>query len=172
MSNENKLEALGRSGGGAFFSRLMNMMGGAAEEAPSAPSETPGERFRLAACAILLEIAHADDQFAPAEREHILQTLCQRFDLSHAEAEELMEASSVKREASVDLWHFTRAINESCSREEKIGFMEEVWRVIYADGTLDAHEDYLVHKLAKLLNLAHPDLIDAKMRVLSEIRGQ
>src|SRR5690606_16761152 len=49
--------------------------------------------------------------------------------------------------------------------------LREVWRVIYADGTLDGHEDYLVHKLAKLLNLNHPMLIEAKMAVLREIRG-
>jgi len=42
--------------------------------------------------------------------------------------------------------------------------IEEVWRVIYADGTLEAHEDYLVHKLAKLLNLNHPQLIKMKMK--------
>ena len=168
MSRTIGLDPLGRRGGASFFSRLLSMVGGEAEEPPS---ETPEERFQLAACAILLEMAHADEEFAPAERVHILETLCHRFDLTCVQAEELMEASSLKREASADLWHFTRAINESCSREEKMAFMDEVWRVIYADGTLDAHEDYLVHKLAMLLNLAHPDLIDAKMRVLAEIRG-
>ena len=31
---------------------------------------------------------------------------------------------------------------------------------------LDKHEDYLVHSLAKMLNLSHRELIDAKLRVL------
>jgi uncharacterized tellurite resistance protein B-like protein len=41
-----------------------------------------------------------------------------------------------------------------------------VWRVIYADGKLDKHEDYLVKKIAHLLNLRHREMIDAKLRVL------
>jgi hypothetical protein len=36
------------------------------------------------------------------------------------------------------------------------------------DGRLDKHEDYLMHKLSKLLNLYHGQLIDAKLRVLKD----
>ncbi|MCP4642028.1 MAG: hypothetical protein GY851_16415, partial [bacterium] len=49
--------------------------------------------------------------------------------------------------------------------------IEEVWRVIFADGRLDGHEDYLVHKLARLLNLNHPQLIAAKVKVMEESKG-
>src|SRR3989338_8890693 len=45
--------------------------------------------------------------------------------------------------------------------EEKIKVIETVWKVVYADGKLDMHEDYLVHKLSKLLKLSHKQLIDA-----------
>jgi hypothetical protein len=38
----------------------------------------------------------------------------------------------------------------------------------YTDNLLDAHEDYLVHKLARLLNLDHRELIEAKMKILGQ----
>ena len=41
-----------------------------------------------------------------------------------------------------------------------------VWKIAYADGRLDKHEDYLVHKLAKLLRLTHNQLIDAKLKII------
>ena len=41
-----------------------------------------------------------------------------------------------------------------------------VWEIIYTDGILDKHEDYLVHKLANLLRLSHEQLIEAKLKVL------
>jgi uncharacterized tellurite resistance protein B-like protein len=44
--------------------------------------------------------------------------------------------------------------------------IETVWRVVYSDGILDKHEDYLVHKLADLLHLKHSELIDAKLKIL------
>jgi len=41
----------------------------------------------------------------------------------------------------------------------------QTWRVIYADGRLNAYEDHFVHRLAKLLRLEHEDLIEAKLKV-------
>lgn len=127
-------------------------------------------RLRIATCVILLEVARADEEFSVEEQDHILKTLGERFSLSKEEAHELVEVSTQSREESVDLWSFTRQINEACTTEEKIGIIEEVWRVIAADGAIHGHEDYLAHKLAKLLNLNHPQLIEAKVKVLDELR--
>ena len=81
-----------------------------------------------------------------------------------SEAGELLEASEEARNDSYDLWSFTRQINEAATPAERRSIVEEIWRVIYADGTLDAHEDFIVHKLAKLLKLNHPQLIEAKLK--------
>ena len=138
---------------------------------PVEDDETAGERLRLATCVLLMEAAAADDEFTQTEQSHVVSTLRTRFALSSVEADELMQAASEKRAESYDLWQFTHQVNEASSLAEKIGIIEEVWRVVYADGTLDGHEDYLVHKLARLLNLTHRQLIDAKMKVLKETRG-
>lgn len=148
------------------FARLKQIF--KAKEYKDAPPDP--RRLPLATCVILLEVAKADDEFADVERSHILHTLSHRFDLSHAEAKELIDAAAAQRDQSADLWQFTHTINDHCTREEKTRIIEEIWRVIYADGTLDAHEDYLVHKLAKLLNLSHPQLIAAKLAVIKETR--
>jgi len=137
-----------------------------------AADETPDpERVRVATCVLLIEVAGADNEFSPVECERIITSLRARFGLSQDEAEELMDVAQQRRSESYDLWKFTNQINETCSPPEKIQIIEEVWRVIYADGTLEGHEDYLVHKLARLLNLNHPQLIDAKLRVLEETRA-
>jgi uncharacterized tellurite resistance protein B-like protein len=41
--------------------------------------------------------------------------------------------------------------------------VEIIWKIAYADGKLDKHEDYLAHKLGKLLRLNHKQLIEAKL---------
>jgi len=138
---------------------------------PEEEKRSREDRVRLATCVILLEAAQVDEEFLPEERDHIIGTLCSRFSMSAAEAAELVRVSAEKRGQHHDLWPFTHEINEHCSREEKLEIIEEVWRVIYADGTLGGHEDHLAHKLAKLLNLAHPDLIEAKLRVTRPRNG-
>lgn len=136
-----------------------------------APEAIPDPaRVRVATCVLLLEVARADDELSPEERNRIVSILRDRFSLSEEDAQELVAASKETREESYDLWKFTHQINEAYAPAEKVRIIEEVWRVIYADGALGAHEDYIVHKLAKLLNLDHNQLIAAKMKVREEMR--
>ncbi|GMW03440.1 MAG: hypothetical protein AMXMBFR84_45740 [Candidatus Hydrogenedentota bacterium] len=139
---------------------------------PMESSAPDPERLKVATCVLLLEVAGADNEFAPEECEHIINTLQRRFALSQQDAEELLQLSSERRQQSIDLWKYTNQVNETCTTSEKIEIIREVWRVIYADGTVDGHEDYLVHKMARLMNLNHPQLISSKLDVLKEIRGE
>ena len=122
---------------------------------------------RVAACALLLEMAQVDREFTDREQRHILKILRKEFELSREHAETLAQEAARERQESLDLWHFTQRINEVMSREEKIRVVELLWKVIYADGQLTGHEDYLVHKLADMLNLSHPELIQAKIHVMN-----
>jgi uncharacterized tellurite resistance protein B-like protein len=122
--------------------------------------------IRIATCALLLEMAYIDGEFSEPERKRILATLKKDYQLSDEYAEELVKASSEELQGSVDLWRFTNLINRNYSTEEKIWIIEMVWGIAYTDGKLDKYEDYLVHKLAKLLHLTHKQLIDAKLGVI------
>ena len=137
---------------------------------PQQPGGKPQiDRLQLATCVILLETARADQEFSPDEKQHIISVMRERFGLSSEAAEELIELATTHRNESADLWHYTHEINQSCTRAEKIDVLAEVWRIIYMDKIINRHEDYLVHKLAKLLNLDHPEMIDVKMQVRREM---
>jgi uncharacterized tellurite resistance protein B-like protein len=130
------------------------------------------KRVHVATCVLLLEVAHADEGFSPEESAHVRQTLQRRFNLTDEDANELVEAAEEARRDSHDLWRFTSRINDACTPAEKREILREVWRVIYADGELGSHEDHLVHRMATLLNLTHPQLIEEKLAVLKELRGE
>ena len=131
-----------------------------------APSGDPSRDIRVATCALLLEMARADGKFSDSERSQIIQTLEGVYGLSEEAADELISATRETLKESIDLWHFTNLINQNYSAEEKIQVIEMVWRLAYADGILEEHEDYLLHQLANLLHLTHKQLIDAKLKVL------
>ncbi len=139
-------------------------------DSPENEQVTQQERMQIATAAVLVEAARADQGFTPEERSHIVTVLRQRFGLSRQDAEELLAESKKSLAESSDLWSFTNAINQSCSPGEKQEIVEEAWRVILMDGVLHGHEDHLIHKLARLLNLNHPKLIEAKLKVLEERR--
>jgi len=136
------------------------------DESPGSKKEQPTHDARIAACALLLEMANIDGEFSAAEKESILAILKKEYRLSDDHAAALVQAADEELQRSIDLWHFASLINQNYSEEEKIKIIEILWRVIYTDGILDKHEDYLVHKLAKLLRLSHTQLIDAKVKVI------
>ena len=151
-----------------MFDRFKELF--SAEEVEALPVD-PEERVRIATCVVLLEVARVDEDFSEDERRRILDILRKRYALSDDDALELMQASTESRGASVDLWSFTNQLNQHCSTEEKIQVVEEVWRVVVADGGIHGHESHFMRQLGKLLNLPPRDIIDAKVKVLNEARG-
>ena len=148
--------------------KLKNMLTKKPEAAPESQEQDEIERIQVATCIILLEVAKSDDEFSSIEKATVKTILKKKFDISAEAVEELMEMASKKREESVDLWQFTNLINQNYAKEEKIKIVESAWRVIYADKKLDGYEDHFVHKLAKLLQLDHSELIEAKLKIKYE----
>jgi uncharacterized tellurite resistance protein B-like protein len=128
------------------------------------------DRPQLAACVVLLEAAHADYECTDEELNHVMQTLQSGFGVSQEYARELLELAHQERSQATDLWQFTNQINQEFSREEKKAVLEGVWRIIYADGVLEKHEDHFVRKLTNLLRLSHKDMIDAKLKIREQIQ--
>jgi uncharacterized tellurite resistance protein B-like protein len=129
-------------------------------------SSSADRELEIATCALLLDSAHADKEFSPEEELKIEQLMRAHFALSEESFLEIKKLSEQKLKDSIDLWQFSKTIKELCSYKEKEKIIEMLWEVIYTDDSLHAHEDYLVHKLATVLNIDHRNLIDAKMRVL------
>ena len=142
-----------------FFTKTTN-------DATAAESVGASLDVRIATCALLLEMAKIDGKFSELERKTVVEVLENSYQLSAERAAAFMEAADEQLEKSIDLWHFAKLINENYSTEEKIKIIEMVWQIIYTDGKLDKHEDYLAHKLATLLRLSHEQLIEAKLKVL------
>ena len=121
--------------------------------------------LQVAACALLLEMAHIHGESSAEEQDAILSILRKRFDLTDEQVSILVDVAAEEWKRSVDLWPFARRINQDFSEPEKEQMIEMIWEVAYMDGRLDMYEDYLVHKLANLLRLSHGQLIAAKLKV-------
>lgn len=124
--------------------------------------------LRVAVCALFLEMARVDGEFSDEEKRRILSILKNDYHLSDKDASVLIQATNRKLEKSIDLWQFTRRINQCYSEEKKLGIIEMLWKIVYSDGNLDKHERYLVNKLSRLLRLSHEELIEAKTRAIGK----
>lgn len=122
-------------------------------------------RLHLAACVLLLELAHADDEFSDMERAHIEAVLRRHFRLDATTAVELMEAAELERRSAETLRPFARLIRESYDQGQKALLAEIMWGLILADGEIARHEAYLLRRIADLLDLEPGYLSEARRDV-------
>lgn len=151
---------------------LKNLLQREDPQRPETSVVSPEERLRIATCVVLLEVAKSDDEFCSLEQATLSAILQKEFDISEEAVEALLAEADTKRAKSIDLYEFTSQINDFYSREEKIRIIELTWRIIYADKELNRYEDHFVHKLARLFRLQHEELIDAKLKVLDQVRSE
>jgi len=137
-----------------------------ASMAPESPEEEVGEEdVRLAACALLIEIAHADDDFTEDERQHLTSAVRRQYGLEDEEAEQLIELAEQARASAVDLWQFTKLIKQNYSLGQKMVLVEVMWGLVYSDGELSSHEESLMRRVCHLLDLAPGYLADIRRKM-------
>jgi uncharacterized tellurite resistance protein B-like protein len=136
---------------------------GASADAPAPHSAQPRPGgVQVAACALLLELAHADGEFSPAERAHIESAVGRHFGLDETTTRELLALAEAERRESIDHFQFTRLIAGHYDLGQKMVLAEVMWGVVLADGEIATHEGWLVRKLAHLLELEPGYLAEAK----------
>jgi uncharacterized tellurite resistance protein B-like protein len=133
--------------------------------------DTSVDPVAVAACALLLELAHADGLVAPSEIARIQEFLDEEFGLDEEKFREIVSLAERARQESVDYFHFTHLIRERLSKEDRVRLVEAIWKVVAADGRVDAMEDNLAKRMAELLGLQHPEVIAAKLRVTGATDG-
>ena len=125
--------------------------------------------INLALTVLLFDAAYADGECSAREKTHLIDTLVTHFQVPREEIDTLLADREKQREEHVELFRYTRFLNEHFSEDQKKVLLESVWRIILIDGHLEAHEDHFVHRLSDLLNLSHKDLIDAKLRARDQL---
>jgi len=135
---------------------------------PAGPSRA--QRLQLATAVLMVEVMRSDANIIPAERAQTLATLRQHFALNDDALMPLMAQAEQTAKIANDYFHFTSAMNDDFTQDEKIQVVEYMWQVAYADGALDAHENHLISKVAGLLHVTHGEYIGAKMRAKEAAR--
>lgn len=146
-----------------MFDALRSLLTRRAPADTAEPTSEP-RRLQVAACALLLEVAHADREFTDDERQHIEEVAVRHFDLDAASARDLMAVADEARRESIDLHEFTSLVVRHYDEGQRMVLAELMWRVIQADGRLSEHETVLARKLASLLDLRPGYLAEARRR--------
>ena len=127
-------------------------------------------RLRLATAALFIEMMRADFEVTEEEQHKLEALVRETLELDESETRELLAAAEREVDSSVELFQFTRLIDEAFTPEQKAKVVERLWRIAYADENVDRLEEHLVRKIANLLHVSHRDYIAAKLAAKSGCR--
>jgi uncharacterized tellurite resistance protein B-like protein len=130
-----------------------------------APPGSDADPIAVAACALLLEIAHADENLTAEERERIARHAREDLGVAENDVREVLRLAEEARRESVDLYQFTKLVTEGFSRDQRLRLIEAIWGVVYSDGVLTAVEGQLARRIAELLGFQHPEVQAVRERV-------
>jgi uncharacterized tellurite resistance protein B-like protein len=131
---------------------------------PTAPAADAEHLLQLSTAVLLVEVMRSDATIDATERTQILAALRGKFTLGEDELARLLELAEQTAREATDLFRFTSVINERFEMPQKLRMIELMWRVAYADGQLDAHENHLMRRVADLLYIPHGAYVAAKAR--------
>jgi len=132
----------------------------------SANAESQQDREQLALASLLVEMARADFDETQDEHGLIIDLLVRHYELTSAEALELLNKARLTNDKAVCLFDFTRALHDSLDEQQKHDVIRLLWQVAMSDNKLDKYEDYLVRKVADLLYVSHADVVRIKHEVV------
>lgn len=125
--------------------------------------------YRLAAAALMIHASTIDGgAMSETERDKLREVLKARFALDDAATEELIDVGTLAEYESVDLYHFTTLINRSLDEPGRLGIVEMMWEIVFADGRVSEFEDNLMWRAADLLGVSSRDRIAIRRRVAGE----
>lgn len=150
-----------------MIDRVLDFLTG---KATPAPEKHPGD-LQLAVAALLIEAARMDEDFSLDERQTIERVLAERFGLGAREVGDLFAAAERAAHGATQYFPFTREIVKAIRHEERGQILEMMWRVAYADGVLDPHEDMLLRRVAGLIHVDDRERSLARQRALAATTG-
>jgi uncharacterized tellurite resistance protein B-like protein len=125
--------------------------------------------YRLAAAALLIHASTIDGSgMSDVERDKLRMLLKSRFALDDAATDELIDVGTMAEHEAVDLYHFTSMINRSLDEQGRLGIVEMMWEIVFADGSVNEFEDNLMWRAADLLGVSSRDRIAIRRRVSGE----
>ena len=125
--------------------------------------------LELSVAALLIEAARMDEKFDAGERVIIERLLARSFSLDPRSVQSLIEKAERVVQRSAQYFPFTQQICRHASADARLQIIEMLWKVVYADGTLDPHEDALIRQIAGLIQVSDRERGAARKRALEKL---
>ena len=137
------------------------------DEEPSPARMLPGHERRhllLAVASLLHEVTRVDLASLEVERATAERALADLFELPPRDAADVLAEGRERAQQLTSYFAPVSVIKRDLPMTERVRLIEHLWRIAYADGGLDSHEDHYVRKIAHLLYVPNTQSMLARNR--------
>jgi uncharacterized tellurite resistance protein B-like protein len=120
--------------------------------------------LQVAVASLLHEATRVDLSEHSEEEAAAMRALAEMFGIGDGACAALLASGREKAKQLTSYFGPISVIKRDFSLEERVRFVEHLWRVAYADGKLDPHEDHFVRKIAHLLYVPNTQCMLARSR--------
>lgn len=135
-------------------------------EAAGSPDE---EALRIATAALLVHASKVDGEEREEETERLHELIRSKFELTQAQADDLVSRGRESDEQAVDLYRHTRVLTDNLGPEGRAGIVEMLWEIVLSDKVLDDYEANLVWRVAELLRVSTRERVLLRKQVAARL---
>ena len=122
-------------------------------------------KLQLATAALLTRVATVHIEMSQARRAKLHAVLRSHFDLDDPATAMLLEESAAVDRTAVDLYRFTRQLNQFLNDESRRRLVRMMWEVVYADGRVNGLEDNIIWRVADLLGVTTRQRVELRQQI-------
>ena len=132
--------------------------------------ESISRELQIAVAIVLLETAFGDEECTKDEYRELISALSYEFGFSKGEVKSLLEEANEERFSKLEITPFLKQLRENLSEPQRVEVLSLVWRVIDADGQIEAFEKAFAEWLVPSFNLSKDQGEAARLRALEYIK--
>ncbi|HSO07294.1 MAG TPA: TerB family tellurite resistance protein [Pelomicrobium sp.] len=147
-----------------MFKALKTLLGDLGGETTTPGGTIERRDLQDAVAGLLHEMIRSDLAERPEEKAAAAASMRALFGLPEPQARNLVETAGDKARRFTSYFGPVSLIKRHYGQPERIALVEHLWRIAYADGGLDTHEDHFVRKIAHLLYVSNTEAMLARAR--------
>jgi uncharacterized tellurite resistance protein B-like protein len=126
---------------------------------------------RLATAALLVRVASVNGEMSEPRREKLHAVLKRNFGLDYLTTIQLIDGAAAAERSAVDLYHFTRHLNQVLDDEGRRRIVGMMWEIIYVDGSVNDFEANIIWRASDLLGVSSRERIELRQRTVASKVG-
>jgi uncharacterized tellurite resistance protein B-like protein len=123
----------------------------------------------IAVAALLIRVATVHHDLTERRRAKLLAIMKSHYGLDDILAGQLIADAEAVARTAVDLYRFTRKLNESFDDEGRRRVVQMMWEIVYADRSVNEFEENIIWRGSDLLGVSSRQRVELRQKIAARI---